>query len=423
MEAVVAAAVEQGDAIESHALEIKSDVNPTTKPGAAKIARFILGAANRLPADAAGKFEGYAYLMLGVAEGEATGIDMFDTKHLEDRMRRFLDPDSPPRWDVHWLPVDGVDGVDGRGKAVCVISVAPPLEGDPLQVCHGDFQGEGNRSNLLEDGRVYYREKGSTRAARSGEVKALVRRAGRTLPAVDIRIESVGGELRRHVDEEVNQVFDLLFEQHVTELRKGRAGTDEGLDDRLARLRDAAYDEWMDNLDDLAAAAWPGVQFRIENTAGTYLEDIELHLMFPPTAVGVAKAHPDDLSMKQLIPTLYERRDYDANSITNWAANQNWMLPPLPPVSHPSYPLVWGNDDDGLVLTVSGMDLRPDSSWTNDNDDLVIVVNESVESIDVDWQLTAKGHHKSYTGTLTLPVKEASVRDALATTVFRRHTD
>lgn len=71
MQAVVGVAVEVGDAIESNALEIKRDVDPTTKAGAAKIAKFVLGAANRLPAEAAQRFEGYAYLFLGVDKGAA----------------------------------------------------------------------------------------------------------------------------------------------------------------------------------------------------------------------------------------------------------------------------------------------------------------------------------------------------------------
>lgn len=57
LRAVVDEAVAHGDAVENHYLEIKSDVDPTTKIGAVKVAKFILGAANRLPLNSASTSE------------------------------------------------------------------------------------------------------------------------------------------------------------------------------------------------------------------------------------------------------------------------------------------------------------------------------------------------------------------------------
>ncbi|MFI6960022.1 hypothetical protein ACIBJI_41970 [Nocardia sp. NPDC050408] len=411
MQAVVDAAVELGDAIETHALEIKNDVDPTSKSGAAKIAKFVLGAANRLPADAAEKFEGYAYLFLGVTQGAAPGIVMFDTKVLEDKIRRYFDPDSPPRWDVHWVPV----GTAGRG--VCVISVAPPAEGDPMQICHSEFQGD-DKSLSMEDGRVYYREKASTRVARSGEIKALQRRANLALPPVELLIEVVAGPPRRYLDSDVRQRFDAMWKSGSARIKDGWWESEEALHARLAQVEERARQEWRDNLSTLAGAVWPGTQFTIANTAGTWLEDIELILHFPQGVSGIQKTNHVGVDLTTLVPTLFEKPKPNDPYGPVSAIDLNWR--PQSPLSSSPYPLTWGNDDEGLVVTISGIDLRPDTSWTNDDDDLVIIADEAMETIPVEWQLTRE-HHRSYKGTLDLPTQSASSRDDLADLIALHH--
>lgn len=408
IQAVVNAAVAHGDAIETHALEIKSDVDPTSKPGIAKVARFVLGAANRFPTDAADKFEGYAYLMLGVGKDSAPGISMFDTKALEDRLRKYLDPDTPPRWDVQWLPTTA-------GYGVCVISVAPPADGDPVQICHGEFQADKpGGGSILEDGRIYYREKASTRVARSGEVKALIRRAREATPPVDISVELTGGDPRAYRDDEIESTFDRLFDNQEEHLRKRFRGTDEEIAYRLAELREAARTEWGDSLEKIAAYTWPGAQFTIANSAGTYLEEIELVMEFPEGVVGIEKEY-EQPTLTDLLPAIFPAPTPDFNTmLINSASRPSFAVPPYN--SH----LDWENSEDGSRLTVivSDVDLRPDTPWSSDPDELVLFVfDDDVTSFEVKWRLTAKRHHRSYNGAFTLHVEDASsLRDLIEAT-------
>lgn len=411
MRAVVDIAVEVGDTIESHALEIKDGVDPTTKPGAAKVAKFVLGAANRLPTDSAERFEGYAYLFLGVTKGAADGIVMFDPKALEDKVRRYFDPDSPPRWDLHWVPVGNL------GRGVCVISVAPPTEGDPMQICHSDFQGD-DRTLSLEDGRVYYREKASTRVARSGEIKALQRRARSASPPVELHIEAFAGSPRAYSDHEITETIERLLDGRSSAIRAKWRGTDQELETRLSELERSARAEWRSNLPALAGAVHPGLQLAVANLTGAWLEDIELTLYFPEGTLGVDKTDPADLELDQLLPTLFPKPRSNYGGFGS-------LLPPdtfIPPPS--AYPLTWENSGEGLVLTISGIDLRPDSEWRNDDDLVVTVFGHPDEPLKVDWRMTARGHNRSYRGVLEIPVEPASIKNDFQTVVaLQRRTD
>jgi hypothetical protein len=149
----------------------------------------------------------------------------------------------------------------------------------------------------------------------------------------------------------------------------------------------------------------------VTNNAGSSLEDVVIRLTFPEGVYGSQKTDPEDLNLSNLIPVLFKERNQDLYST---------LLPPSnqPYVSSQSYPLDWENRES-LVITIRNMDLRPDSPWTNDDDDLVVVVHdESIEIIEVDWKLTAKGHHTSYSGKLSIPVDLASVADDVNATIL-----
>src|SRR5665648_665479 len=80
---VLVQAVAAGDdLLERHYLEIKSQLNLGDKRDVAKIAKFILGAANRLPEVAATAFEGCAVMVVGVSEGKIEGISSIEMMEL-----------------------------------------------------------------------------------------------------------------------------------------------------------------------------------------------------------------------------------------------------------------------------------------------------------------------------------------------------
>jgi hypothetical protein len=75
-----------GWSAERHFIESKSDIDPTNKEGAAKVATFILGAANRDPERAKKYLEGHAVMILGVGEKQRAR-DLSDSKRKTSSVR------------------------------------------------------------------------------------------------------------------------------------------------------------------------------------------------------------------------------------------------------------------------------------------------------------------------------------------------
>jgi hypothetical protein len=150
-----------GDEAETTYLEVKSGLDLSSKAGVAKVAKFLLGAANRRPHEAARHFSGYAALVVGAQKGSMPGVPRGVEAHeLEDRLRPYLGSQFPAF-------EFGRIGVDDDREVLFVIA-QPPQDGQPIFPCHKSFQGDDRRDSL-EDGGVYVRGTSNTRPARAGE--------------------------------------------------------------------------------------------------------------------------------------------------------------------------------------------------------------------------------------------------------------
>lgn len=196
-----------GDEAETTYLEVKSSLDLGSKAGVAKVAKFLLGAANRRPHEAARHFHGYAVLVIGAQKGSMPGVARGVEAHeVEDRLRPFLGPQFPAF-------EFGRIGVSDDREVLFVIA-QPPRDGQPIFPCHKSFQGDDRRDNL-EDGAVYVRGTSNTRPARAGEVLALVERArsGGKSP-INLVVEIVGsiGRVDR-IDEVLEHLYEFEDEQ------------------------------------------------------------------------------------------------------------------------------------------------------------------------------------------------------------------
>ncbi len=185
MRGVLGHVVAAGDEAETTYLEVKGPLDMNSKATAAKIAKFLLGAANRRPREAARHFHGYAVLVIGVQKNSAPGVLRGTEAHeLEDRLRPYLGPQFPAF-------EFGRIGIDSDREVLFVIA-QPPEDGQTIFPCHKSYQSDDRRDSL-EDGAIYVRGTSNTRPARSGEVLALVervRRGGR--PPIDLEVQVVG---------------------------------------------------------------------------------------------------------------------------------------------------------------------------------------------------------------------------------------
>jgi hypothetical protein len=142
---LVAAIAEHGDLVERHYLELKSTLNLSTKKDREKIAKFILGAANRMPAIAATAFEGYAALVIGVSKSVVAGIPPVEMMDIAKVVQQYVGA-AGPRWDVVWVPIEG------SANQVLVVLVDPPKAGQGPFPCRssGDSLTNCSAPGLVE---------------------------------------------------------------------------------------------------------------------------------------------------------------------------------------------------------------------------------------------------------------------------------
>lgn len=174
-----------GDEAETPYLEVKSSLDLNSRSGIAKVAKFLLGTANRLPHEASRNFNGYAVLVIGAQKDSSLGIPRGVEAHdLENKLHPYLGPQFP-------IFEFGRVNIDSKNEVLFIIS-QPPQDGQSIFPCHRDFQGERKQDNL-EDGAVYIRGKSNTRRARAGEILALVERGrSESKPLIDLDVEIIG---------------------------------------------------------------------------------------------------------------------------------------------------------------------------------------------------------------------------------------
>lgn len=194
-----------GDEAETHYLEVKSDLNPKAKEGIAKVAKFLLGAANRDPSQAVRYFQGYAVLIIGAQKGCASGIERGTEPHdLENSLRPYLGPTFPD-FEIGRIAIDDE-------HEVLFIVAPPPQDGQPMFPCHKDFQGDRKlKQETLIDGAIYVRGASNTRPARSGDILRLIERGqGSNKPPIDVDIDLIGTV---HRVSHLSEVMEVLYDQ------------------------------------------------------------------------------------------------------------------------------------------------------------------------------------------------------------------
>ena len=118
-----------GDEAESTYLEVKSSLDMKSKTATVKIAKFLLGVANRRPQESARYFQGYAVLVIGAQKGGAPGVPRGTEAHeLEDSVRPYLGPQFPAF-------EFGRIGVNSDREVLFVIA-QPPQEDQTIFPCH-----------------------------------------------------------------------------------------------------------------------------------------------------------------------------------------------------------------------------------------------------------------------------------------------
>jgi hypothetical protein len=143
-------------------LEWKSRADLGQRLWQARAARFILAAANRPRASAAGPHEGQAFLVLGVEPGQAHGTNTVDPAVVGQGLARYLGTVGP----AHSLEYVAVQGV-----TVAVVIVPPPSPGTRPYLARGTLSADRPE---IQDGRIYIRRSGISTEASAGEIDEML---------------------------------------------------------------------------------------------------------------------------------------------------------------------------------------------------------------------------------------------------------
>lgn len=436
---LIATVAELGDLAERHYLELKSSLDLSQKKDKEKIAKFILGAANRMPDVAQSAFEGVAVMVVGAAKGQVEGIPPVEMMDISKVVQKFLGANGP-RWDVLWVPIE-----DSTNQ-VLVVLVDPPVVGQGPFPCraHGDS---------LTDGRVYIRAEGETREASSDELDLLIER-GKTASRLDLDFSvEVLGQIAAVECDDTSTMEKYLAGTRVellgalpkkkpeveakAEPQRGIASlgsiysatdwiADEALrvnsflmepEDRTEKEYRAEIEAWETQVRDSWASAKARIAagilqpsiVRVTNNTSIFLHDVELKLHLEGDISGHDWVEIESILTASTLelPTAprqwgpKERRPLGLAHDLSWVSqigNTSALMP-----SSISY------ENGGSVhLTVNIGDFRPRGVFESEDKELVLLVDDKeMKIIHGTWEITASGHNEVFSGEIDLPVEDA----------------
>ncbi len=369
-----------------------------------KLARHILGFANRNPDQAANVFGGSAYLICGVEPGDSNGVEKLDAADLVQGIGRYTGTAAGPRWDF--------DYVDQGGRDVLVITIERPLWGDPIRTLQKGF-------GAYVAGMVFIRRHGKTEQADPSEIRMLELRSARHKQQLELAVTwssspqpvlAVGWsqqELTNWGEQERDKLLEPLA-RHQVAGTTGLFGMLYG-ETRTPEEYRAQVDEYVKVASDalplrlLLKAAERAHRYRLEiqNLTERNFEATRLELVLR----GGAFAYFDlsdarfELKIDRLPtrPNLYGiRRDFLGSA---------WKMPYIPSSFVAAPPVGWiENKQGGVHIRFADQDVRPRGSATTVDWLLIAAGQAAGKAISIEWSATAKNTEGRVEGELQLPV-------------------
>lgn len=399
-------ASESDDRVERYFLELKSDIDLNEKSGRHKVAKFVLGAANRDPARAAKRFEGHAVMLLGVSVGEIPGIDGFEAKDLAREVHKFVGVPGPD-WDFERIRLDS-------GRDAIAVVVAPPT--GRVWPCLADGIG-------LVDGDIYLRGDGETSKAKGLEIQAMLNRttSTRKLPAVDVEV--LGKIYAIRADAALLVDWVSRREAEYKAQLSGGAGTlmpsiFDGFDRRSEKEFRDQVQTWVNasladptaGLHELAAQLFDGISLRVINRTKTFLGDVQVDLTLKPGPVAL-----EWLEQGKSVEIFTDQpSNWGAESIAMLLRRNDWAAGVTFPSTHGQLQI---EVSEPVQLSLSLKALRPDQTFDASSEDVVLVSfgeDEPPEFITATWRLTAGEVDDLLENDVKIPVEVVDWRDTLA---------
>ncbi|MGC4991342.1 ATP-binding protein [Nocardia salmonicida] len=395
-----------GDDYETDYLEVKSDVDPTIKPGRAKITKYILGSANRMPDIAGQHFTGHGVMVLGVGNGAIPGVPKIDEKDLKNYLSAYLGKGARPRW---WTERVDIPGVPDR--YVLIIVIAPPQNGDPIFPCRKEFPDPSGKGMMLMNGAVYLRRSSETITANADEIDALsVRLTAGYNPKAEPSVTVNGSVYRVRCSREI-------FDRHIKAVREMLGtpverqsyfeSTSLFTERRSAAEFRAEVDEWEREfangisilVNDVIGAFVAPIEIQIVNHGGAYISQPEVYIDLDGKEIRFV-----DINDHNEYAIAYELPDLPAK----WGTAHHWTdFAPLaaaapydsgvlgPVDSHGVVSI--RKEDNSLRMSFRLKDLRVGAPPSRTETDFVLITTENAGvKFSGRWKLTGADHTHIY---------------------------
>ncbi len=254
---------------EGNWIEWKSTLPLSEPAGRFKVAKNILGMANRHPDQAARFCAGLGYVIVGAQPGKIPGVAQLDPAKLDDSLRPYLGLNGP-EWSPTWISFAETN--------VLILTVEAPRWGDPIHLLRKSYQPETGKG--ADNGAIFVRRKGSTTVADADEIDMLQDRARRRPDAdLSVSLDWLGQPLvltpidlnskahEQWIETERNRLLEPL-RRHQEKQRQERPSNP------MAGLHNYQHAHLM-----AAAMASAGLDFQRENrTSEGYTQEVEDYL-------------------------------------------------------------------------------------------------------------------------------------------------
>lgn len=417
--ALVEQVMASDDRVERHYLEVKSTLDLETKRDQAKLAKFILGAANRMPDLAAAAFEGHGVIVVGASKGQMSGVPPIEALEIQKAVLPFIGADGP-RYDLVRVPCEQTD------NEVLVIIVDPPRWGQEPFVCRKSGDGQ------LRDGAVFVRADGETREARADELMQLMQRgrAGETKVAFDLRVVGVVRPIavdnERTVEEFIarhRHSLSAALHRSKTSTGSWAAGRVVGIMQDMTEPESRGEDEYLASVDkweESVRRAWPNavllligartepVEIEITNREKTFLHDVEVKVHLGGPVRGVNHWSPRDELRYEDLEIPVPPRAWGPRT-ANWIGlgASLGISPHLlsQSISMPSFSRTQWTNSGSVDWSFTVGELRPRQVDTSDDAEFVLyTLDPSMPAVRGTWEITARDHHDVYSGNVDVEI-------------------
>lgn len=405
---------ENGDLEERYYLEIKgSETDLASKRVKHKIAKFILGAANRDPEIAKQRFQGYALMVIGVDDHAAPGVDKIEKMELDKGITPFLGA-AGPHWDIQRVPV-----ANNPNKEVLVIVVNPPENGQHLFACRAE--GEG-----LKNGGIYIRADGCTREATADEIDELLKRGQQQMAHVKLNVYARGQVNQVHIDRRrtIEEYLAKVEEDLITGMPKPadklrplqmniidnltshlENRTREEYRQEIAQWKERCIKDWNDACRYVYGLLNP-CNLIVKNTTKINLTQVRLRIHFEDKVELVDHQDVEDVPEEVGLPKIPSK----------WGMGNKLNYPDFSSYSLAANRSVWidsVDSNEGVDFNVEVGDLRPeetvDTSKLNAESQVLIVLSDFAHrELKCTWSATAGNINDRFVGQFTIPVAPVS---------------